>query len=325
MLSKNKMKILVMCPGSFTYGLDSPERGESRWSQNYAKMLAMAGHQVFAASMGKPEPRSHYGVSLINEAEVTQYGPYDLYIDSSWWKDKLPKGKASKYVILKWSLEEYTREEPLADNLYLAHPYPSHRHEFINGVNANKTFALPTMFGTVMETPKWGNSKIFLPGKIDTNRDYQRFIPAISQILTQYPVEGCSKDFFKKELEPSVNFSKSDSYWYNLLPYNEVLESMKRCKINLPILNPGAIIEATFQGIPSIFWEHGGFYNPLAENLGVLIQHHAEPERFIEVINMTMKDKKTYHEILLTSQDYFSCHLYHNAIKYFNLMVNQIF
>jgi hypothetical protein len=96
-------------------------------------------------------------------------------------------------------------------------------------------------------------------------------------------------------------------------------------KISLPILNPGAIIEATFQGIPSIFWEHGGFYNPLAQSLDILIEHNAEPKRFEDMMELMLKDEKKYHEVLYTSQDYFSCYRYDRAIKYFDLMIKEIF
>ena len=44
---------------------------------------------------------------------------------------------------------------------------------------------------------------------------------------------------------------------------------------------PGCIIEACFRGVASIFWGHGGFYNPLAKNMGVLIEHDAPPAQFI--------------------------------------------
>jgi hypothetical protein len=313
-----------MAPGQWTHQLNSPERGEGRWSQNYARLLALEGHQVFAASMGRPEPRISEGVNLIHETEVAKYGPYDMYIDSAWWKEKEPKGKAKKYIIFKWSLEEYTRKEKLPDNFFLGHPYPSHQFEFTKGVNADKTFAMPTMFGIDFEKSKWGNNKIFLPGKIDTGRDYKKYIPIISDYLRRYPVEGSSRDFFEKELM-NVDFKNPESTWYEKRPYNEVLDSMRRSKISLPILNPGAIIEATFQGIPSIFWEQGGFYNPLAESLDILIKNNAEPERFIEVMEQMLNNKKKYHEVLYASQDYFSCHTYKSAIKYFNLMVESVF
>ena len=145
------MKILILCPGSWSHGLNSPERGEGRWSQNYARMLAKAGHDVYAASMNTAPDED--GVKLINEVECSKYEPYDLYIDSSWWKDKVPKAKATKYIALKWSLEDYTREPITDSEFYLAYPYPSHREYFCKSANDSRTFPLPTMFGTEFPRP----------------------------------------------------------------------------------------------------------------------------------------------------------------------------
>ena len=318
------MKICVMCPGSFTHGLDSPERGESRWSQNYAKMLAKIGHEVYAASMGLPIPAEHYGVRLISELDVATFGPYDIYIDSSWWREKTPKGKARKYICLKWSVETYMREEDFPDNFYFAYPYPSHHWEFATFRNAHKSFALPTWFGE-FQKPNWDKEKIFLPGKIDLNRDYQRFLPAVGEFLSQHPIEGVSRTFFEQHFSGIINFNRPDSSWHELQSYNKVIESIRRSKLSIPILNPGCIIEAAMNGVPSIFWEHGGFFNPLGQSLSITIPHDGTPERFTEVAEMLMSNKKKYCEVVRTCQDYFSGHTYEGAMRYWEMMIEEIF
>ena len=193
------MKILIMCPGSWTHRLNSPERGDGRWAQNYAQMLALAGHDVFAASgRGNLQPgQTHYGAKLVNQDTCGMYGPFDLYIDAAWWDKKQPKAQAKKYIALKWSLENYLRNDPFPDDFHLAYPYPSHHHFFSRFHSASKTFALPTMFGTELSKPNWDALKIYLPGKIDTNRDYKVYIPTISAILKKYPVEGASRSSFE--------------------------------------------------------------------------------------------------------------------------------
>lgn len=321
------MKILVQCPGSFSAGLDSPERGEGRWAQNFARMLAMAGHDVYAGSgwwhLGVQ--KEHYGVKLLDQSKVNEHEPYDIYIDSAWWQDKVPGAKANKYIILKWSLENYTRNIPLLDNYYLAYPYPSKHWEFTKSLNSQKTFALPTMFGTDFKAPNWDKTKIFLPGKIDLNRDYHRFLPAITNILNQYPVEGGSMDWFKQQFAGKVNFDLPGSNWFNTIPYNSILVSLSKCKLSLPILNPGCIIESTFQGVPSIFWEHGGFFNDLGSMLDILIPHNASPEQFLEMFNLLMNNKKKYQEVVKGSQDFFLPYTYRGSLGYFNLMLEHIF
>ena len=316
------MKILILCPGSWSHGLNSPERGEGRWSQNYARMLAKAGHDVYAASMNIAPDED--GVKLINEVECSKYEPYDLYIDSSWWKDKVPKAKATKYIALKWSLEDYTREPITDSNFYLAYPYPSHRWEFSGTANDQKTFPLPTMFGEDFPEPNWPADKIFLPGKIDINRRPEEYIDEVAAFLNKHPIEGCTASFFQKEFK-GLLIEKEGDCLYESKPYNEVLESMKNSRISVPILNPGCIIEAAFQGVPSIFWGHSGFYNPLASSLDILIEHDAPPGRFTEVAESIMYNKKRHAEVVIATQDYFSCHLYDRAMKYFNLMVEEIF
>lgn len=320
------MKILIMCPGSFTHGLNSPERGESRWAQNYARMLAMADHEVFAASGHIGQLLREENVLLCNETIAHQYGPFDLFIDPAWWNGKEIRAEAKHYIILKWSLEPYTREFNFPDNHWLAYPYPSHMWEFYipDARGRDRTFALPTMFGTEFPIPNWDKKKIFLPGKIDKARDYRPYLPAIVDFLNQYPVEGCSQSFFQAEFGDQLKLH-GDSCLYELKPYNEVIDSMSRCKLSLPILNPGCIIEAAFMGTPSIFWEEGGFYNPLARNLGVLIEKGSPPERFLEIANEMMFNRKRHWEVTKLTQEYFSCHLYDNAIQYFNQMIEMIF
>ncbi len=320
------MKILVRCPGTFTHGLNSPERGEGRWSQNYARMLAQAGHDVYAASAGMGHTTAlQYGVKLIDQELTAQYGPYDLYFEAAWWEGRVPSAQAKKYVALKWSPENYLYG-PFADDFYLAYPYSVHHFNFSrnNFPNRDKTFALPTMFGNDFCKPNWDKEAVFLPGKIDTNRPYKQYTDAIASFLSQHPVEGTSRSFFEGEFAGKLDFNKPGSRWVERMPYDQVLEAMGRSRISLPILNPGAIIEAAFQGVPSIFWEHGGFFNPLAQMLNMGIEHDAPPERFLEVADLLMNNKKKYHEVTYATQEYFSAHTFAGAMKYFNLMCETI-
>jgi hypothetical protein len=321
------MKVLVMCPGTFTAGLNSPERGEGRWSQNYAVLLAKAGHDVYAASAGMGNrTTTEQGVKLIDQSHhiASKHGPFDLYIDSAWWDGKKPAAKATKYVALKWSPENYLHGE-LPDDFFIAYPYTTHHYNFHREgfPNGDKTFALPTLFGEPL-SPNWSAEKVFLPGKIADRKGREAYFDAIVSFLSNHPVEGTSLSQFQDLFGDRINYTMSGSRWVNSMPYNEVLESMRRCRISLPILNPGAIIEASFMGVPSVFWEHGGFFNSLGQALGIGIEHDAPPERFTEVAELLMNDKKRYHEIVYTMQDYFVSHTFSGAIKYFNLMCDSI-
>jgi len=323
------MKILIMCPGSFIHqgvmtGLYSPERGEGRWSQQVAYMLAMAGHEVFAASGGLGDPQEHLGVRLLDQGRVKEFEPYDLFIESAWWDNKEIPVKAKKYVALKWSLEDYLRK-PFPEDFFLAYPYPSHHWKFSNFANSDKTFALPAMFEFKAQAPNWDSPKVFLPGKIDKTRGHEKYMSAIIEFLKKYPVEGCSKSYFQEEFGDQIDFNKEGSVWWENESYNKVIGSIMRCRMSLPILNPGAIIETTLQGVPPVFWEHGGFFNDIGRELDINIPHDAPSERFTYVAERLMNDRKTHAEVVLTLQAYFSCHVYENAIKYFDHMVKEIF
>jgi hypothetical protein len=321
------MRVLVMCPGSFTHGLNSPERGEGRWAQQYARMLAKAGHEVYAASGGLGDKvLDQDGCKLIDQKHPARHGSFDLYIDSSWWKDKVPMAEAKKYVCLKWAPEDYLRSDPLPDNLYVGYPYVTHRYNFsgIKFLNENRAFALPAMFCDEFRKPNWQAQSIFIPGKIDTNRPYKQYIEAISSFLNKHPVEGRSRKFFEQEFGSKINFAREGSEWTESTPYNQVVSSLEKSRISLPILNPGCVIEAACYGVPSVMWDHGGFFNTLSQQLNLNIPHDASPERFTEVAELLMNDRKVYMETVYAMQDYFSAHTFSGAIKYFNLMTSTI-
>lgn len=322
-----QLKICVMCPGSFTHGLNSPERGEGRWAQQYARMLAKAGHDVYAASGGLGNRVVlEDGVKLIDQKLPALHGPYDLYIDACWWEHKVPMADSKRYLALKWSPEDYLRHSELPDNLYIGYPYSTHKFNFSGSKfsNENKAFALPTMFCEEFSPPNWIGKSIFIPGKIDTNRPYEKYIDVIASFLNGHPVEGRSRLFFEQTFGSKINFGKEGSEWTESTPYNKVIDSLKVSRISMPILNPGCIIEAACHGVPSIMWEHGGFYNPLAQQLGLQIEHDAPPERFTQVADLLIVNKKVHAEAVYGMQDYFCAHTYTGSLKYFNLMAETI-
>ena len=316
-----------MCPGSFTNGLNSAERGEGRWAQNYAVMLAKAGHDVYAASGGGKDT-TEYGVKLINQSHSSckRYEPYDLYFDAAWWDNKTPAAESKKYVTLKWAPEDYLRHNKLPDNLYVGYPYVHHRYNFTGNLfsNENRAFPLPTMFCDEFSPPNWDKESIFIPGKIDTNRPYTKYLDAIYQIIKEHRIEGRSRNFFKQQFGDRLNLDLPQYNWQELTPYNSVIDSLSRSKISMPILNPGCVIEAACMGVPSIMWEHGGFFNSLSKDLNILLEHDAEPERLLFLVDYLMTSRKNYMEIVRTLQDYFSGHTFKGSLYYFNLMAQEI-
>ena len=174
-----------------------------------------------------------------------------------------------------------------------------------------------------MARPNWNAQKVFIPGKVDVNRPYQKYKKVITQFLNKHPIEGRSRKFFVDHFD-GINFNRPFMNWAESTPYDQVIQAIQRSRISLPILNPGCIIEAACQGVPSVMWEHGGFFNPLAQQLNLNIEHDAPPERFAEVANLLMTNEKVYRESVMAMQDYFIAHTYQGSLRYFNLMMEMI-
>ncbi|MCK5017785.1 MAG: hypothetical protein KAS32_12040, partial [Candidatus Peribacteraceae bacterium] len=106
-----KLKIFICCPGSWSAGLNSPERGEGRWAQNWAALLGKAGHEITACSAGTASNRHPTpNITLVGEHEAILDGPYDIYIDPTWWDKKVPKVESKFYFRCYWSLAPFLRE-----------------------------------------------------------------------------------------------------------------------------------------------------------------------------------------------------------------------
>jgi hypothetical protein len=318
------MRIVVRCPGSFTNGLNSPERGEGRWSQNYALMLSMAGHDVYAASMGDATGTDR-GVKLIPEPDIANYGHFDVYIDSAWWRNKEYPRCAKKYINLKWALETYLIEDPLPEDHYIAYPYPSHQHYFDVDINPHrdKCFPLPTMFGTHFIPPNVSSKRVFYPGKVPLNRPYQKWIDRIIECTSRYEISGVASDDLLQTYNSQLE--KQGNRFFTLVPYDQVISEMHRCRVNVPVLSPACVIEATFQGMASIFWKEGEFFPALANNLGINIANEDEPDKFETIFERLMTNDKFFREVVHASQDYFVGHRYDEALRYFNNFVEAVF
>ena len=156
------MRMHIHCPGSMTDGLDSPSRGEGRWTQNLARILARAGHEIVVTSGGIPvwgDTAPVENVILLPEAlpseTLEKYGPFDLSMDSARWEAKPYAVKATKHLNLKWSIEGYTREKLLPENEFMCYPLNMRSESFFREdcVNKDKTFFLPLPLGERMHEP----------------------------------------------------------------------------------------------------------------------------------------------------------------------------
>lgn len=91
------MNIAIEIHGTINHGLWSPERGESRWAQNAAAVLARAGHSVdaFGSPLGWGACPPVANVYLCSWGHAfSERRSYDVVFDTAWWDGKrLPTAK----------------------------------------------------------------------------------------------------------------------------------------------------------------------------------------------------------------------------------------
>lgn len=306
------MKMHIHCPGSMTDGLDSPSRGESRWTQNLAKLLSKDGHQIVVTGGGIPKWGSTKPIKNVLLAPegatpgfLEQFGPFDLNIDSSWWEAKLPMVNAKKHLLLKWSLEDYTRNKLLPKDIFLCYPLNVRSSQFFEDVcvNKDKTFFLPLPFGPKFHEPNFNEKGLLWTCKDMEREKYLRDNATLVVEDVLYPLLGKEKDFYviwlmlgllkRCGLDVKVRPQK-DIPVNDLVPYYEIRNLLGKCKLVVAVNVPGSVHDAAMLGVPTLEWERGGFYNYIARKHNVLIENGASAERINEVVNKYMYDEKFY-------------------------------
>lgn len=331
------MKILVACAGTFSHGLDSPERGEGRWAQNVARMLGAAGHQVFACSGGRPqngEGRPAAGVKLLAEGQTKKHGPYDLYIDSCWWEGK-PVPQAKYYFRIHWALEQRLRK-PLPKNHFIIYPYYDSKPNFIHEVNPNndRTFFLPTPFCDQFVPPQFNNKWLLWPSRATDVFGNPHFeangrdtVAWAKQFIEQNPDHQAHwffEDTFKKYKNIGVKKS-SNHRFHGLLPYNKALEVFAKVKLNLAVNLPSCSIDCAAAGAATLVWELGSWdkFREIAVKHDLLIQKGSGADRIAQVADRLMKEEETFNSYVLDFQHTFRHHTTEESLKIFNEIVSK--
>lgn len=332
------MRIHVNCPGMWRSDLNSPERGESRWAQNLARMLGMAGHEVYASSYGEPfwVGRPVPNVTLINETmDMRILGWFDLHIDPSWWDGKIVPINAEKKVSVKWSLEDYMKKTILPDNHYIFYPYEARASIFMNDLNYNKdrTFFMPIPLCDKFEEPKFSNKGILWPSKgFDVESGFRGTADfVLKEVL--YPLLDADPTFFiiwmmyhelvKTDLDIRVRKGKDKRY--PSCAYNIIIDLIRQCKIAVPVNHPGSILECGAYGVASLIWEEAGFFPEVASYNGLLIERGATKERIKDVILQLLNNEQVYTKYVKDLQYELRHHETPTALSIFNDIMKKIF
>jgi len=341
------MKILVCCPGSWRHGLDSPERGEGRWAQNLARLLGKLGHDVYACSMGAPiwgEGIVAQNVRLIQEHEAKQFQPFDIYIDTAWWNEKVPSATAKKNFHVHWSLEQHLRTVNFPKDHYIIYPYYSSKEYFIGDFNPinDRTFFLPVPLCETFAEPSFDKKSLLCPtsGNSWDHAPYELFSifsRVLKEILKENP--GLSTDWlFSDALVPPISkrnlISELDNRagkdrFHRTLPYHKVMSIISSCKLAVPLRIQGCLLDSTALGVPTIVWEECCWFpriKQIAENNGVLIEKGNETcDRLKHIVSLLLTDKELYIKYVKELQGELGHHTEAGTAACFNHILEQIF
>lgn len=329
------MKILADCPGSWSHGLDSPEWGEGRWAQNVVKMLAWAGHEIYATSGGNPTwgiTKPIPNVKLIHWKEAKDYETFDLYFDSAAWIGKPIFAKAKWYLFPRWWYTEETAQQ-WPDNWLLSYPYKEFERNFMHESNPNleRTFFLPTMLAKEFDKPKFNEKELLWPSRDAFGKALQYANDATKNANYVFDVLKETKMkvnwLFNFQLEQSPHYDKIkdiNGTFYDRLPYFQLRELIQKCKLSLPINQLSSVIDCMAEGVPSLIWENGGYFHEAARKVDLLIKKDASKNEIKDIIFTLLNDELAYNSLVYSLQDYLKDHLYKNTLEHWKYMFKKI-
>lgn len=336
------MRIHIHCPGDMSNGLDSPTRGEGRWAQNMARVLAKDGNDIIITGGGSVtwgETTPIPGIKLVSEhtpkIELDKLGPFDVNIDPVWWKNKPEMVSAKKHLVLKWSIEDYTRTIKFPDNYALCYPLNVRSSCFFedNCVNRENTFFLPLPLGDNPHKPNF-NKK----GLLWTCKDIEReeYIRKNAELVSQevlYPLLSEHPDLYVvwlmstqlKRMGIDVRARPDvDVLLKHLVPYYRIRELLSECKLVMAVNLPGSVLDAAFLGVPTLEWAKGGFFNHIGDKYGVTIEEGASAERIREIVNKYLYDEEFYCSYVEDVQNELKFNTNANALACFYDIVDRL-
>lgn len=340
------MKICIDIPGSVTQGLWSPERGESRWAQNWAAFLASQGHEVTCICTpglwGACPPVPN--VTLAQRPDPNKV--YDIFMHAAWWEGRDIFGvKARVYVHHHYCFESYmAKESHIQKNHVISCAYVQSLPYFIGEWNPfrDKTFCLPlplakeygkSHFDKTSLT--WAAKEIFLDRYFPTATSWYTCGKAVIEAMKEQQVKdgyNCNflmwdhldssahkaiRDYGIDKLIETINPKQTRG----LMPSGEVIKFIDDSKMTFPVISPGgSMIESIMLGVLPLAWQ-GSPLDKAATECNWILSSGAKPEDIKRHIDMVLHDRALYDKILLKFQEALAGHLYENSAMYFNKLV----
>lgn len=329
------MKVLVNCPGAWSHGLDSPERGEGRWAQNLVRCLAGSGrYDVYACSAGDPtwgRGRRVKGVKLLSEFDAPRYSPYDLYFDASWWEGKVPNVVAKHYFHVHWGFQQRLKQ-PLPSGHYLVYVYRQSREDYEHPDNANRarTFYLPAPFYARLLPPQPGRRRLLYTrrGEPDRSAMFEQLYAAVTALRTSMPSLAMTwisipEAPVARHAQDRVLAGDGDRWG---IPYCELQDEMLTSALNVSG-NHASLADCAVLGVPSLAvsglcWR---FVEDIARRYGLLLAPDASSAQIYDVIYWLLTDAGgRYTQYTLDLQDAFSDHTELRVLELFDQLVASV-
>ncbi len=329
------LRILINCPGGWSHGLDSPERGEGRWAQNVTRCLAKSGrYDVSACSGGFPTwGRGDVvpNVAILSEQGANRRGPYDLYFDAAWYDKKIPAAEAKYNFHVHFGYEPRLGV-PFPENHYLVYVLRAARpNYFREGCgNADRTFYLPTPFNDQMVAPDPSRRRIIhtmrgsdAPGRL--NR-FEQLYEVVTRLRNEQeiPFTWISSVGLEEPRHPQDRVLAMDKAWG--IPYNELRAEVRECGLNAALDGWSNTLDAMSLGVPSLVWTGGvdsSAYG-VAEKYDLLLEPGSSTDRLYDVVSRLFHDPKLYVAYTRDIQDVFQDHLESRVLALFDEMVAEV-
>jgi len=340
------MKIVIDIPGNTNQGLESPERGESRWAQNWAKFLALEGHQITCVC--GPNPSWGDTKPVPNCTLVDWHHDFiecEIFMHATWWPGRsIGKLSSKKYVHLHFGWEPQLADSSfIQENHIIAYPFKASAPNFLHKNNpfVNKTFLLPIPLAEKFGKPNFHKKELTYSAK-DVFLDRQSknwYEVGKSTILSmtelakihslkcnfmmyhQLSNQSESKAAYEYDVVNLINNCKHKST-FGLLKLREVYQLLENSKMSFPVIDVGgSAIESVSVGTLPLTWS-GGVFSDVAKEANFLLGHHADYQTIYQMVDKALSDEQLYNHLLLEYQLLLSDHLYENSRKYFQQIID---
>lgn len=329
------LRVLINCPGGWSHGLDSPERGEGRWAQNLARCLAKSGrYDVSACSGGVPtwgRGDRVENVVILSEQEAARRGPYDLYFDAAWYDKKVPAAEATHNFHVHFGYEPRLGVL-FPERHYLVYVLRNSRANYFREgrENANRTFYLPAPFGDTLGVPDPTKRTVVstMRGPDVTGRTarFDRLYGVVTELREgqEIPFIWISSAEVEKSRHSQDRVLEMTQAWG--VPYNEIRGMLRGSGLNAALDGWSSILDATVLGIPSLAWEGGidPTVGEVAKAYDLFLVSDSDRKQIGSVVDRLFSDAQLYVNYTCALQQAYVDHVEPRTLALFDEIVNKV-